>query len=239
MYDREKEARETLHEIEELIRSRPPKSTIRHDLDENIEWLGRAQAVVRRWDSVKSIAFEIDVKSIHSQIGQGNVGYLNVLIMLNMARYDLKMFADPPTDIVIEAGKTYQYFEEIRRIVELSTSEIFFIDPFVDAEFVSKYLPHVKEGVKVRILTKKCISVLIPAVKAFADQNKINIEVKSAQELHDRYAITDKKNCYQSGASFKDGAKNAPTSLVEIHDVFPAILTAYEDIWSKAKSEFI
>ena len=157
--------------------------------------------------------------------------------MLNMARYDLKMFVDPPSDIVIEAGKTYEYFEGIRRIIELSTKEIFFIDPYIDAEFVSKYLPYVKEGTSVRILTKKCIPVLIPAVKAFVDQDKIKVELRSAQELHDRYVITDKKNCYQSGASFKDGAKNAPTSLVEIHDVFPAILSAYEDIWSKAKTE--
>jgi hypothetical protein len=235
MYDREKEARETLYEIEELIRTRPPKSTIRHDSDENIEWLGRAQAVVRRWDQAKSISFEMDVKSIHSPIGQGSVGYLNVLILLNMARYDLKMFVEPTTDIVVEAGKTYQYFEHIRRFIELSTSEIFFIDPYINADFVSRYLIHVKEGVKIKILTKEYLSKLVPAIQVFSEERKIQVEVRSATELHDRYLITDKKNCYQSGTSFKDGAKNAPTTLVEIHDAFKAVLQTYEAIWDKSE----
>lgn len=238
MYDREKEARETLHEIEQIIRSRPPRSTIRHETDENIEWFGMAQAVIERWNINKSILFDGYIKAIHHiQTGSVNTGYINVMVMLNQARYSLKMFLDPATDIMIEAGNTYQYFEEIRRLIELSTSELFFIDPYINANFVSTYLTHVKEGVKIRILTKEYISTLTPAVKAFVDQYNISVEVRSARELHDRYLITDRKNCYQSGASFKDGAKNAPTTLVEIHDVFPAVLVSYELIWNEASVE--
>lgn len=238
MYDREKEARETLHEIEQIIRSRPPRSTIRHETDENIEWFGMAQAVIERWNVNKSISFDGYIKAIHHiQTGSVNTGYINVMVMLNQARYSLKMFLDPATDIMIEAGNTYQYFEEIRRLIELSTSELFFIDPYINANFVSKYLTHVKEGVKIRILTKEYISTLTPAIKAFIDQYNIGVEVRSAKELHDRYLITDRKNCYQSGASFKDGAKNAPTTLVEIHDVFPAVLASYELIWNEASVE--
>ena len=235
MYNREKEARETLYELEELIRSRPPKSSIRHETDENIEWLGRAQAVIRRWDQNKAITFDVDVRSIHGLLAQSNPSYLNVLVMLNMARYELKMFLEPSTDIVVEAGKAYQYFEGIRRVVELSTSEVFFIDPYINADFVSRYLVYVNEGVRVRILSKQYIAELIPAVKALSEEKKIQIEVRSAQELHDRYVITDKRNCYQSGASFKDGGKNAPTTFVEIHDTFKAVLGAYEAIWESAE----
>lgn len=238
MYDREKEARETLYEIEQVIRSRPPRSTIRHETDENIEWFGMAQAVIDRWDINKSISFDGYIKAIHHiQTGPVNTGYINMMVMLNQARYSLRMYLDPATDIMIEAGGTYQYFEEIRRLIELSTSEIFFIDPYINADFVSKYLVHIKDGVRVRILTKEYIPTLIPAVKAFVDQHKKKVEVRSAKELHDRYVITDKKSCYQSGASFKDGAKNAPTTLVEIHDVFPAVLASYESIWNEAKDE--
>jgi hypothetical protein len=173
MYDREKEARETLYEIEQVIRSRPPRSTIRHETDENFEWFGVAQAVIERWRADKSILFDGYIKEIHhQQVGSVNTGYIKVMVMLNEARYSLRMFVEPATDIMIEAGGTYQYFEEIRRLIELSTSEIFFIDPYINADFVSKYLVHIKDGVRVRILTKEYIPTLIPAVKAFIDQHK-------------------------------------------------------------------
>lgn len=38
-------------------------------------------------------------------------------------------------------------------------------------------------------------------------------------------------------ASFKDGAKPAPTTLTQITDAFAVMLQTYEDLWSKAKIE--
>jgi hypothetical protein len=55
--------------------------------------------------------------------------------------------------------------------------------------------------------------------------------------LHDRYVIIDGKNCYQSGASFKDGAKAAPTTLTQISDAFLAVSGTYENLWNNAKAE--
>ena len=49
--------------------------------------------------------------------------------------------------------------------------------------------------------------------------------------------IVDQAACYQSGASFKDGAKKAPTTLTQITDAFPVVLQIYEDLWSQAKVE--
>jgi len=39
-------------------------------------------------------------------------------------------------------------------------------------------------------------------------------------------------SCYQSGASFKDGAKKAPTTLTQITDAFSAVSATYEQRWS-------
>lgn len=39
-----------------------------------------------------------------------------------------------------------------------------------------------------------------------------------AAQLGDRYVFVDGKACYQSGASFKDGAKLTPTTLTQITD---------------------
>jgi hypothetical protein len=52
-----------------------------------------------------------------------------------------------------------------------------------------------------------------------------------------RYVFVDRLSCYQSGASFKDGAKSAPTTLTQITDAFAPVLKTNEDIWSRAQVE--
>ena len=47
--------------------------------------------------------------------------------------------------------------------------------------------------------------------------------------------IVDSDSCFQSGASFKDGAKKSPTILTQITDAFPAIQSTYEKMWDEAK----
>lgn len=50
--------------------------------------------------------------------------------------------------------------------------------------------------------------------------------------MHDRYVFVDRTACYQSGASFKDGAKKSPTTLTQITDAFAAVQQTYEALWA-------
>ena len=59
----------------------------------------------------------------------------------------------------------------------------------------------------------------------------------SLPNFHDRYVFVDRGACYQSGASFKDGAKKAPTTLTQITDAFGPMLKTYEDLWGGARVE--
>ena len=70
----------------------------------------------------------------------------------------------------------------------------------------------------------KKLTTLLPAVDLFVKQNGATIHVRSAPNFHDRYFFVDGASCYQSGASFKDGAKSAPTTLTQIVDAFTAML---------------
>lgn len=113
-----------------------------------------------------------------------------------------------------------------------------FVDPYLDAEFVSRYLPQIREGVAIRLLTgSRRLSTLLPAVDQFALQSQSAIAVRSTDGLHDRHLIIDRTSCYQSGSSFKDGTRNAPTTLTQLVDVFPAVLDTYERMWQEAKIE--
>jgi len=96
---------------------------------------------------------------------------------------------------------------------------------------VSRYLPHVAAGVAIRLLAREKLTTLLPAVDAFGKQAGRRIEVRSAAGFHDRYLLVDGTSCYQSGASFKDGAKSAPTTVTQIIDAFAGVSKTYEDIW--------
>lgn len=229
------EAFALLNEIESVIRARPNKATSRHENDENIEWLGRACAVVNSWNAYKSPQFESYAQNLVQSMGPlGSTAYFNIMRMLQQARYDLKIQIDPPVGSVIDQGKVFQYFDEVRVQIELATLDVFFVDPYIDADFVSKYLGYVKPGVKIRLLTKALVKQLLPAAQMFIKETGASLEIRSHQNLHDRFLICDGKMCIQSGASFKDGAKNSPTMLVEICDAFVAVKALYEDLWSQA-----
>ena len=228
-----------LQQIEDLIRSCPPKATIRHDTMENFSWFGRAKAVITTWDSVKAVQFESHIADVQQMAGSSiNRGYSNILITLHQARHDLVLKLAPHTNMAVDQGRVFEYFDEIRKIIELATEEVFFIDPYLDADFVSRYLTYVKDGVRLRLLTSKKLASLLPAIKTFTQERGVTIEVRSHDELHDRFIITDGISCRQSGASFKDGARNAPTTIVEVLDAFSAIKLTYENLWTQGVVKF-
>lgn len=132
----------------------------------------------------------------------------------------------------------FNYFDEIRKLIASAQSDLFFVDPYLDADFVSRYLPHVATGVSIRMLAREKLNTLLPAVKMFVQQTSSAIEVRSALKFHDRYVIVDKASCFQSGASFKDGGRVSPTTITEITDAFAAVRQTYEDIWTTGKPEY-
>ena len=76
---------------------------------------------------------------------------------------------------------------------------------------------------------------LVPTVAQFRQQTSTAVEARSSPGFHHRYLIADSAACYHSGASFKDGAKNAPTTLTQIVDALPAVHAAYEALWANEK----
>ena len=164
-------------------------------------------------------------------------GYLGLMVLLQEARADLRMTTLGPVNTAIGQGLVFDYFDEIRKIIALANTDLLFVDPYLDADFVSRYLPHVPAGVPIRLLTREKLTTLIPAVRLFTQQAQLGIMVRSAPNFHDRYILVDEKACYQSGASFKDGGRTAPTTITQITDAFTAVRQTYESMWQQAKPE--
>jgi hypothetical protein len=112
---------------------------------------------------------------------------------------------------------------------------VLFVEPYTEADFVSRYLRHVRVGVSIRLLTGKLLSVLLPAVDLDTKQSGAGPGVTSDPSLHDRFVFNDEREGSLSGASFKDGARLSPPTLTQMTDAFPDFLRIYEARWSKAK----
>ena len=192
------------------------------------------------WNPVVGAGLSTGIDSLfgaHVMASQAAIRVNRVISLLHQAQHDLHMETQGPMTVAVGSKKVFEYFDEVRKIIELAGQDLMFVDPYLDAEFVARYLPYVPTGVNVRLLTRVKLAMLLPAVDAFVRQDAIGVEVRSAPNFHDRYVFVDRLSCYQSGASFKDGAKSSPTTLTQITDAFTAMLKTYEDVWNRAKVE--
>jgi hypothetical protein len=226
---------ELLQEFEDLLRTMPPRETLHHrNNPDNQSWLGRTAALIQTWNSSQMIFAGGFIAAVPGG-GISSVKAVDQLLtLIHQARHDLRMKTKGPLAVAIDTYNVFDYFDEIRKTVQEAKSDLLFVDPYLDAEFVSRYLGHVAVSVNVRLLARERLASLKPAVEQFAMQSKLHIAVRSAPNFHDRYVFVDRKECYQSGASFKDGAKKAPTTITQITDAFPVVLQTYESLWNAA-----
>jgi hypothetical protein len=228
-----------LAEVEDILRTVPSREQFEQRTEDSISWVGRAAAVITRWDNVRSITVDAAVNDINRGLDSvRNIqGRFKMTSLLQQARADLRLDVGP-LSVVVDKGQVFDYFDEVRKVIEPAQSEVFFVDPYLDAEFVKRYLPHVAAGAAVRLLSApKRMPALLPAVELFAKQAGTPIQVRSSTDIHDRYLFIDRAACYLSGASFKDGAKNAPAVLTQIGDAFQAMWATYDGLWNKSSVE--
>ena len=238
-----------LAEIEQVIREIPLTNGMLKVNPDVLPWLGRATAVVHGWANLSVLRTKtmIDwngaVETLHKSqtpIGSSalmisNTAPMQIPMILHQIQHDLRMTAVGPMSAVIDAKKPFQYFDELRRLLEQASSEVFMIDLYLDADVVASYMPFVKDGVSVRLLGSKGYAALKAAAEKYTVQSGTPIEVRENKNLHDRWLFIDKRRGFQSGASFKDGAKSKATAITETLDACAPMLGIFETMWSKSQ----
>ena len=201
-----------LAEVEDLLKNSPPQSAfMERENDEVLRWLGRTAAVLKEWDSIQSLAVQSHINALQDApkedltslpdvtqdliiatnqlLNRSGPAYRGLRILLFQAQHDLRMKTVGPISVAVDARKPFDYFDEIRKITEMARDDLLFIDPYLDAEFVSRYLRPITGGVTVRLLTSKKLSSLLPAVHTLVEQTGLRVQVRSVSSghLHDRY----------------------------------------------------
>ncbi|MGE0579660.1 hypothetical protein [Reyranella sp.] len=222
-----------LGEIGELIRTAPPADQA--SSPEGMAWQGRVAAILKRWDHTRSVTVDVQLTQMRSSYGRlAYQGHGEVIGLLHEARADLQLKTAGPLSVAIDTASEFDYFDVIRRLIAEARTELLFVDRYMGAEFVAKYMGLVVAGTSVRLLTRDRLTSLIPAAHAFTAQHGLTIAVRSSDNIHDRYMFVDRRACYVSGASFKDGGRDSPTAVTQIVDTFADTLATYERLWGEA-----
>lgn len=226
-----------LAEIDALL-SRLPSMEVFSRFDGPADmWLGHANAVLK---SKLHGGEQVELGSLNHAIERGDylgisrpVAIRGLLRLIHMVRHKLLMATGGTGAVVFDKGMHYQYFEAIRGIIQTATRELFIVDPYLDADVLSRFVGCAGADVRIRLLGKKNVQALLPAVQAL-NKERGTVQFRSIQSIHDRFVFVDSSKCHFSGGSFAAGPTNAPTLVVELVDAAPQALALYEDKWANA-----
>jgi hypothetical protein len=154
--------------IDEALRTMPLPQAFGYPNDDTLAWLGRASALIQEWSAgaggaplqVSSSTTAADTICSNRNSIAIQAATNTIRRVLNEARADLQLRTVGPMTAAFEAGKVFDYFDEVRKIIEPAASDVLFVDPYLDADFVARYLPHVRVGTPVRLLTRERLSAL-------------------------------------------------------------------------------
>lgn len=224
-----------LEKLKALLQSIPPLEGRGSYSNEQYSWLGQASAIMYEWDPIQSLSFKVSVDCLIKNIDRsGNLGILVSFIHDVIARVENSLPQEAGQ--AFGPGAVYDFFKALNELVATARSELWVVDPYLDAEVFDGYMQSLNSGVSARLLTAKYLSNVKVAAEKYQAQFGSAIEVRSSNGIHDRIIFVDQEQCWVLGASIKDAALKKPTYLAPISaDVAMEKIKLYEAIWASSK----
>lgn len=198
------------------------------------DWLGRARVLIGAWDDSREMAFQRQTDALFGPRGAydgARIALASIMNTIQEARNELRLITGGRISGAFDAGQPFDFYDELRKVIETAQRDLLFVDRYMGAEFVTSYLPHVRTGVSVRLLTRDLLDKLTASVAAFVIQSPMQIAIRISQSFHGRFLSIDGARAFIVDASFKDAAKSAPAALIELADTQADSIKQYEAIW--------
>lgn len=203
--------------------------------NEHLVWVAQAHALVSRWSRAEGAGLNSSTSFLGTMAGhEGSVR--DIIGCVQRAIADLEL--DVPADIQVGfgAGDVYDFFRALRQVVASAEKSIFIVDPYINPDIFDQYVSVVREGLSVRLMSKKGADRLAPAKERFNAQHGTAVEVRHNHELHDRVVFVDGVECYVVGQSLNVAAKDKATYLVPLSpDAVSDKLDYYNRLWENGR----
>jgi hypothetical protein len=197
----------------------------------HLEWIGRAYALLSRWDRLEAVPFKTAADFLAIDVTRDmNVAQMLGVVHRAIADLEIEVPALPPQ--AFGPGAVYDFHKTLRDLLASATKSLLIIDPYLDDQIFDAYLSAVSQQVAVRLLAREYAASLKASVQKFVAQKKMAVEVRSSKAIHDRVVFVDDGSCWVLGQSIKDAAKAKPTYLAPLAPDAAQLKKAdYEQIW--------
>lgn len=223
---------ELLAELRRLQGDMPEPSQLPQISQDFLDWYGRLRALL----VITNPRHGVTLNTQEIYFGQpllrgGSIQQIRTLLTNEVQR--LEIMLGPQIQPVYGPGAQYDFYRNLRAIIQSAEQEIFLIDNYIDRDALDLYCGDLP-AIRARVLTHRYFNTLEPVLKLLSAKNE-GIEVRDSEELHDRVIFIDQRECWVVGASFKDAADNKPTYIAPLPaDVVEIKLDAYNGIWERA-----
>jgi hypothetical protein len=245
--------RELLFALDELVRTKPEdRLIVLNPSPENHDWVGRARALIGSWDESREMMFQRHTDSLFGPLKHDDTACGALAAIMNTiqeARNELRLITGVRVSGAFDAvgltrlcgdrhsrvrstGQPFDFYDELRKVLETAQRDVLFVDRWMGADFVASYLPHVRSGVSVRLLTRDLLEKLTASVAVFVVQTPLQIAIRTSKNFHGRFLCIDGARAFLVDASFKDAAKSAPAALIELTDTAAPSINQYEAVWA-------
>jgi hypothetical protein len=139
-------------------------------------------------------------------------------------------------EIFFPKGSRWDAFVTLRKLFAEAVGDLTVIDGYCDSTVFQLMAARADRPLAVRILCGKSADAVSGEANAFCAQHTgWAIEVRRAQDFHDRFIVLDGTKCVHIGASINGAGKTAfMVSQVEDSGNRSVLLKAIEDSWTAA-----
>lgn len=127
----------------------------------------------------------------------------------------------------------FDALRDIQGLLQLAKNEVCIVDPYVDDSIFDLYLTYVNSNASIKLITKNMYRKFKEVAERFKIQ-QTNFEVRSTDNIHDRYLIMDDRVWIMGNSLNRAGIK--PFYIIELVDK-DRVIKWFKRLWKYAKTE--
>lgn len=227
--------------LEALIRETPTFKYQEPLSEDDLRWLGRANALLEASGATPAL---VSFRVARQGLGSFTHDRSALLIPLHDAYYRAELMAPAASQGgFIPAGDTWKGYAAIVKLVQRDCDELLVVDPYLNSDFFTEFIPHAAAKKTIRGLTTKRTenhpALLATAGKWARDaaSKGCPVELRYAPNgaLHDRLIIIDGHEVWLVTQSLKDIAKRSPASVSRAEsEVGKLKAQHYDSVWQQS-----
>jgi hypothetical protein len=211
--------------------------------DEDLRWLGRADALLEVSGALSAL---VSFRSARNSLGTYTHSRDNLLIPLHDAYSRVELLV--PTAMqgaFILGGDTWNGYAALVRLIQRECDDLLVVDPYLTSELFIDFAPHSEARKGLRCLTMRR-GKYHPGLAAAAQKwdndplgqsKQVEVRYTPSGTLHDRLIILDGAEAWLVSQSFKDIAKRSPASVSRADEELARLKAEpehYSELWRQS-----